>query len=56
MLPNKPPFFYKCNSCGKLFISEYMQNILSKLLKKVKCSHCGSRDVKFSSMNDFIKK
>ena len=22
MLPNKPPYFYKCNSCGEIFSSK----------------------------------
>ena len=63
MLPNKPPFFYKCNSCGKTFSSKIKVNPILKFLniKKItspflKCSHCGGRDVKFSSMNDLIKK
>ncbi len=52
---NKPAYFYKCNTCGKLFISEN-NGILARLLKKVKCPHCGSRDVQFSNLNRIIKK
>lgn len=49
MLPDKPLFFYKCNSCWKLFTSEHKKNILSKIIKKVKCPHCGSKDVEAES-------
>lgn len=50
----KSPRFYVCNSCGKLFLyscgklilSKRKNTVLSKLFKKVKCSHCGSIDVK----------
>ncbi|WP_288519780.1 hypothetical protein [uncultured Brachyspira sp.] len=28
MLPNKPPYFYKCNSCGKTFNSSIKVNPL----------------------------
>ena len=52
---DKTDYFYKCNTCGKLFISEN-NGILARLLKKVKCPHCGSRDVKFSNLNRIIKK
>ena len=52
----KTDYFYKCNTCGKLFSSEYKQNILSKLFKKVKCPHCGSRDVKLTNIDRLMKK
>ena len=52
---DKTDYFYKCNTCGKLFISEN-NGILARLLKKIKCSHCGSRDVQFSNINRIIKK
>ncbi len=42
----KSPCFYVCNSCGKLFLSKIKNTVLSKLFKKVKCSHCGSIDVR----------
>lgn len=33
-------YFYKCNTCGKLFISDN-NGILARLFKKVKCPNCG---------------
>ena len=63
MLPNKPPYFYKCNSCGKTFSSsEKVNPILDrKSIKKLvnirlKCPSCGSRDIKFSAINKMINK
>ena len=62
MLPNKPPFFYKCNSCGKTFSSKIKVNPILEFLNIKKCSpflkcpHCKSRDVKFSSINKIINK
>lgn len=54
---NKPAYFYKCNTCGELFSSNHNgKGIFARLLKKVKCPHCGSRDVKFSNLNRIIKK
>mgnify|MGYP004618838651 FL=1 len=48
-------YFYKCNTCGKLFISDN-NGILARLLKKVKCPNCGSRDVRLTNIDRFIKK
>ena len=52
---NKPAYIYKCNTCGKLFSSNY-KGRLARLLKKVKCPFCGSRDVEFSILNRIIIK
>lgn len=63
MLSDKPPYFYKCNSCGKEFISDIKPNPIYQLFDikilfniRVECYHCGSRDVKVSKLNDFIEK
>ena len=51
----KPDCIYKCNTCGKSFSANY-KGRLARLLKKVKCPFCGSRDVEFSILNRIIKK
>ena len=63
MLPNKPPYFYKCNSCGKTFGSSEKVNPILEFLNikklgniRLKCSSCGSRDIKFSAINKMINK
>ena len=48
-------YFYKCNTCGKLFISDN-NGILARLFKKIKCPNCGSRDVRLKKNYIFIKK
>ncbi len=55
MFLDKPDYFYKCNTCGKLFISDN-NGIFARLFKKVKCPNCGSRDVKLTNIDRFIKK
>ena len=55
MFPYKPDYFYKCNTCGKLFISEN-NGILARLFKKIKCPNCGSRDVKLTNIDRLMKK
>ena len=55
MFLDKPDYFYKCNTCGKLFISDN-NGILARLFKKVKCPNCGSRDIKLSGIDRLIKK
>ena len=52
---DKNDYFYKCNTCGKLFVSDN-NGILARLFKKVKCPHCGSRDVKLSNIDRLFKK
>ena len=47
-------YFYKYNTCGKLFISDN-NGILARLFKKVKCSNCGSRDVKLTNIDKLMK-
>ena len=63
MLPNKPPYFYECNSCGKTFISSIKPNLILEALniKKninpfLKCPNCKSRDIKPSILNKMIHK
>ena len=63
MLPNKPPYFYECNSCKETFISSIKTNpILEALnIKKninpfLKCPNCKSRDIKISVLNKMIDK
>ena len=63
MLPNKPPYFYKCNSCGKTFSSSIKVNPLLELFNikklvniRIKCPSCGSRDIKLSAINKMINK
>ena len=63
MLPNKPPYFYKCNSCGKTFGSAEKVNPILEFLNikklgniRLKCPSCGSRDIKFSAINKMINK
>lgn len=51
----KNDYFYKCNTCGKLFISDN-NGILARLLKKIKCPNCGSRDVKLTNIDRLMKK
>lgn len=48
-------YFYKCNTYGKLFISDN-NGILARLFKKVKCPNCGSRDVKLNDIDRLMKK
>lgn len=48
-------YFYKCNTCGKLFISDN-NGILARLLKKIKCPNCGSRDVRLTNIDRLFKK
>ena len=55
MFPEKTDYFYKCNTCRKLFVSEN-NGILARLFKKVKCSNCGSRDVKLNDIDRLFKK
>ena len=63
MLPNKPPYFYKCNSCRKTFSSSEKVNPILEFLNikklgniRLKCPSCGSRDIKSSAMNKMINK
>ena len=63
MLLNKPPYFYKCNSCGKTFGSSEKANPILEFLniKKLgnirpKCPSCGSKDIKYSAINKMINK
>ena len=66
MLPNKPPYFYKCNSCGKTFGSSVKVNPILEFLNiksvkklgniRLKCPICGSRDIKLSAINKIINK
>ena len=63
MFPNKPPYFYKCNSCGKTFSSSKKVNPILEFLNikklgniRLKCPSCGSRDIKFSAINKMINK
>ena len=55
MFLDKPDYFYKCNTCRKLFISDN-NGIFARLFKKEKCPNCGSRDIKLSGINRLIKK
>lgn len=48
-------YFYKCNTCGKLFVSDN-NGILTRLFKKVKCPNCGSKDVKLNDIDRLMKK
>lgn len=48
-------YFYKCNTCVKLFISDN-NGILARLFKKVKCPNCRSRDVKLTNIDKLMKK
>lgn len=34
MLPNKPPYFYKCKSCGEIFSSK-RKGMFTKLLSEI---------------------
>ena len=63
MLPNKPPYFYKCNSCGKNFSSPIKVNPILEFLNikklgniRLKCPSCGSRDIKIALINNLINK
>ena len=52
---DKTDYFYKCNTCGKLFVSDN-NGILARLFKKVKCPNCGSKDVKLNDIDRLFKK
>ena len=63
MLPNKPPYFYKCNSCGKIFNSKIKVNPILEIfnIRKIinpflKCPNCGSKDIKIALINNLINK
>ena len=63
MLPNKPQYFYKCNSCEKTFSSSVKINPLLELFNierfgniRLKYPSCRSRDIKLSDINKIINK
>ncbi|WP_288681469.1 zinc ribbon domain-containing protein [uncultured Brachyspira sp.] len=63
MLPNKPPYFYKCNSCVKIFNSKIKVNPILEIfnIRKIinpflKCPNCGSKDIKIALINNLINK
>ena len=63
MLPNKPPYFYKCNSCEKIFNSKIKVNPILEIfnIRKIinpflKCPNCGSIDIKIALINNLINK